>query len=237
MSERTQPKRVCTVCNNHSINPDRYACPHCVQTLRNLLTDLPEKMLALDAAVTRQLRFTPQFRNGGRSANHPLPVNLTASENAYIAHETLLRWTDQLARDRNVPTPTTWGAVGSFLRAITDNLTTTTEGAEAIDEITHALRVVNRTIDAPRYRRIPVHVPCVDHTINPAGDRVPCPGEYYVLLDNDAPWTKAIPDMTCTEDNTHTITPAEWQAALRHSRSDPVEAHAYLATRRGLATA
>ena len=80
-------------------------------------------------------------------------------------------------------------------------------------------------------RRIPTRVKCLDHGTDQLGQRVPCDGEYTVLLNPDS--HGLIPDMVCNQDKAHRITPAEWQRLERRGPADPVAARAMLARIRG----
>ena len=60
---------------------------------------------------------------------------------------------------------------------------------------------------------IPVHVLCLEHGVSDMGERVACCGEYTVRLDPEMPGL--IPDMICSQDNGHRITPEQWQRAAR----------------------
>lgn len=62
----------------------------CLGTLRCLLTDLSGPMVDLDVTLTRQARFTQ--RVGGANAGMPLPFGCEASEEAWVARQTLLAW-------------------------------------------------------------------------------------------------------------------------------------------------
>lgn len=221
--------RICPVCTGHKLAPGRTVCTACVGTLRGLLTDLPDKMEALTAALGRLLRF--QDRVGGRNAETPVPINTKASTVAYQARMRLLAWTDHIAHARGEATPATWAAIGQFLDVRAHWIAAQHDGPEAITALTDTLRDVNQVIDRPRYRRIPVHVPCVQHDTDDQGQRVPCPGSYYVTLDSTQSFT-AVPDMVCDHDPTHRLTPAEWQRGIRRGAYDSTAVRGFLATLR-----
>ena len=217
----------CPVCDRHTLPPGRTACHACVTHLRHQLHDLPGRMDAVTDAIGRRLRFGD--RVGGKSADTPPPVNMTAAEAAYIARTTILTWTDHIAQERCEPTPDTWPTVQTFLDVRAAWLAGQDDGPAGFDELLYALGTINRTIDRPRYRRIPTHVRCLEHDTTDQGERVECPGSYTVTLDDEQTWT-AVPDMVCDHDAEHRLTPAEWQQAQR--RSSPTAAREFLANLR-----
>lgn len=221
--------RTCPVCSSNPLAPGRTVCKHCTGTLRGLLTDLPDKMDALTAALGRLLRF--QERVGGKDAETPVPVNEEVSDVAYHARTTLLIWTDHVAQARGEQTPDTWADIAQFLDVRAQWIASQDAGPDAYNAIIDALRAVNRVIDRPRYRRIPVHVPCVQYDTSDLGERVPCPGSYYVTLDNTQSFT-AVPDMICDHDPTHRLTPAEWQRGARRGAYSSIAVRGFLATLR-----
>ena len=74
----------------------------------------------------------------------------------------------------------------------------------------HALAL--RTARPSGVRRVPLHVRCMEHDTNDQGERIECAGEYYALL---LPWRSDVPDMVCSEDETHRMSPWQWQRAQK----------------------
>lgn len=176
MTHQHREPRTCPL-TGHPIPDDRYASPTAVHTLRTLLVDLPGRMDDLTAAITRQLRFTSQYRHGGRSATTPLPVNMAASDAGYVARQTILTWTDTIAQHRHEATPDTWAEVGRFLDVRAAWLATIPEGPDAISELTHALTTAIRAVDRPADRHYAG--PCTATTTDHHGLAVDCDGELY----------------------------------------------------------
>lgn len=87
------------------------------------------------------------------------------------------------------------------------------------DDATAMRRKVEHAAYPSGRRRVPLHVPCTEHTESDQGERVPCPGSYTATLDPERPGL--IPDMVCDHDPAHRITPLEWQRAARKSSFDP----------------
>lgn len=95
------------------------------------------------------------------------------------------------------------------------------------DEARDMRHLAERTAYPSGRRVIPLQIPCTEHGTSEAGERIECDGWYEVLLDPERPGL--IPDMVCSVDATHRVTPAEWQRATRRTAMDPVAARALLA--------
>lgn len=100
-----------------------------------------------------------------------------------------------------------------------------------VQECADNARKAHNTAHPNGSRRIPTRVKCFDHGTDQHGQRVPCDGEYMVLLNPDA--HGLIPDMVCNQDKAHRITPVEWQRLERRGPADPVAARAMLARIKG----
>lgn len=100
------------------------------------------------------------------------------------------------------------------------------------DDADRLRKLVHRTAHPSGARRIPLHVPCVEHDTDEQGRRVPCEGEYYTLLLPDKP----LGDMVCSHDPAHLMAPWEWQAAARRGRISPRGARHLIGTVRGNTT-
>lgn len=101
-------------------------------------------------------------------------------------------------------------------------------GGDVVDEWRGHARLVHRRAypDRPA-RTIHVGVPCAEHGTDELGQRIPCPGVMTVrLTDSDL-----VPDMVCTLDPTHRISPVEWQRAARRGGYDVERIVAVLAER------
>ena len=79
----------------------------------------------------------------------------------------------------------------------------------------HAVGVIQDALDCGRLmrwltnpqhtRRFRPGIPCVEHTTNDQGHRIECAGEYTARLGEQM---TGLPDLTCTHDATHVLTPA-----------------------------
>ena len=166
---------ICPTCDRHTLPTGRTVCAPCVTHLRTQLADLPGRMDAVTDAIGRRLRFGT--RVGGKSADTPVPVNMQAAENAYIARTTILAWADHIAQARREPTPDTWPTIQTFLDVRAAWLAGQDYGPAAFDELLYALRTVNRTIDRPADTHYAG--PCTATTTDPDGLAADCDGELY----------------------------------------------------------
>lgn len=180
----------CPVCTRERLAPGRTVCHRCVTRLRALLTDLADRMEALDAAVGRLLRFGARYRTGGRSADTPVPVNIKAADTAERTRRTILKWTGHVADARNEPTPLGWADTGRYLDVRATWIASQPAGPDAFNELLDALRDINRAIDRPAERHYAG--PCTGTLVDPAATPddpgsvpVDCDGELYARADRD----------------------------------------------------
>jgi hypothetical protein len=66
-------------------------------------------------------------------------------------------------------------------------------------------------------RKIRLGVRCIEHGTTELGERVPCRGQYATVLDPEA---RGMADMVCEADQSHRMTPLEWQRGLRRGLID-----------------
>jgi hypothetical protein len=164
-----------------AITDDRCVCPRCAATLRSLLADLPDLFGELDIARTRQARIGA----GGTShaAVAPLPFALAPADARWVLATTIVAWLDWVTAVRGHRPPATWREVESYLLrwrgGAVDWLVQHPAGAEAVDELTAALRNARHAIDAPAARQY-------------AG---PCTVALPVV-----PWAPGVADVQCGAD-------------------------------------
>ena len=78
-------------------------------------------------------------------------------------------------------------------------------------------RVANAAYADP-VRLIPVGVKCPEHTADEFGQRVRCAGQLAAPLDPDK--YGQMPDLVCSHDPLHVISPIDWQRAYRKAHGD-----------------
>lgn len=66
-------------------------------------------------------------------------------------------------------------------------------------------------------RRFKPGIPCTEHSTSDQGERVPCPGEYTARLGEQM---TGLPDLVCTEDSSHILTPAGFRRLGRTLNRD-----------------
>lgn len=89
--------------------------------------------------------------------------------------------------------------------------------AAALPIVAHDLRREMYPLAFPSGGRLytpePV-IPCAEHTETDQGERVPCPGHYRAWVTDRA---DGIPDLTCSEDRSHVLSPAGFRRAGRQT--------------------
>lgn len=80
------------------------------------------------------------------------------------------------------------------------------------DDAARLNKLAHNTLNPTGRRTIRLGIPCLEHTTTDHGERTPCTGQYATVLDP----TDRISDLVCTLDDTHRITPLEWQRSQRH---------------------
>ena len=161
----------CSVCSSPTGDGGRLCRTHTDDLHRDLQSLLPhwenrdgrrERVRGLveelEVTITRQARITSE-RHGGRSAEHPLPWNLHASEKASDLNTTVNAWAldtsrlgederDQLAEHHHSDT----AAVAAWLTRNLHTLRHHQEAGQAYDELTNAIREARRAVDRPLER-------------------------------------------------------------------------------------
>ena len=144
----------CSVCSSPTGDGGRLCRTHTDELARDLTT-IPDLVNELEVTITRQARITSE-RHGGRSAEHPLPWNLHASEKASDLNTTINAWAldtsrlgederDQLAEHHHSDTT----AVTAWLTRNLHTLRHHQEAGQAYDELTNAIREARRAVDRP----------------------------------------------------------------------------------------
>lgn len=134
----------CDICTQPA--PDATICSSCVAQLVTELRRLPWLLGQLHITLTRQSRTGE--RNGGRSAERPLPYDHTASVDLETLHATLRVWCDEIATRRGIPVPSgVTAALGRWLLLWPSEIAGHPDAAQLHDELMGALRAAERTID------------------------------------------------------------------------------------------
>lgn len=88
---------------------------------------------------------------------------------------------------------------------------------EFLDDAERLAGLARRTAWPSGARWLRTGVLCAEHGTSDLGERVACTGEYRVHM---LPGQDVMPDMVCSEDQEHRITPLEWQRAERRKPMD-----------------
>lgn len=83
---------------------------------------------------------------------------------------------------------------------------------EFLDDAERLSSLARRTAWPSGARWLRTGIDCTEHDTSDMGERVVCRGEYRVFM---LPGQEAMPNMVCSEDQEHRITPLEWQRAQR----------------------
>lgn len=100
---------------------------------------------------------------------------------------------------------------------------------EFLDDAERLSSLARRTAWPSGARWLRTGVECTEHGTSDLGERVVCTGEYRVHM---LPGQEAMPDMVCSEDQEHRITPLEWQRAMRRRPMDAKAAAKFVRTLR-----
>lgn len=173
-----RPDNTCAV--EHCDRPayDAHVCRGCGNRLIADLSACPDIADDLDVAITRQAVFGPRVGEG-RSAEHPLPVDLWASDVKADLRATLARWVKRVCDERRIPCPPNADitATSAWLRSRVQWLRSWDTGAAACQEIGNAVERARRHIDSPPPR---VYAgPCDGRYAVERTDACPCWHEVY----------------------------------------------------------
>lgn len=195
-------------------------CHDCADRAASNLQDVARDWPATEAQLT-----APDRGNDGtgvKSARNPgIDLNPRVVEaRADITH-TLTFWA-HLLLDENQTLPRPRQDVPGLARFVGTNLRHLTHHhdhglAVSIIEDAHRLARLARSTAYPKgARRYEPGIPCVEHDTDDTGARVPCPGEYGAWV-----WDGMghVPDLECSADREHVLTPAGFRRLGRYVRS------------------
>lgn len=125
-------------------------CVRCETALTVALGQVAALADELDLTVTRQTAMG--VRNGSRSSEKPLPVNLNASEVADNLKATLVGWVRDLEPNLALQPRDDLTAISRWLMCRMDEIRVHKAAGEIHDEITYAIREAWKAIDRPANR-------------------------------------------------------------------------------------
>lgn len=127
---------------------DGYVCQPCASRLERALGDVPALWEELDTVLTRQARYADPE---GRGNDPALMFDTVASELGWVLRNTLSTWCRLIAEERGrvLPTADNPAAVALWLLSHVEWLRHHRAGAEAVEEITSAVKAVRKAVDRP----------------------------------------------------------------------------------------
>lgn len=102
--------------------------------------------------------------------------------------------------------------------------------AALVDDAHGYARMVRTTAFPSGAKRLETGVLCVEHATSEAGERTPCSGMLYVVT---RPGVGVLPDLVCSDDDTHRVDPATWCRSrwqARHGRFNEAAARRLIET-------
>ena len=186
-------ERPCVLCTRPVA--DAKCCVRCRDTLSRDLGDVDALDEQLEIVLTRQTRYAE--RNGSRSAERPLPVDLRASEASWVLRNTLTTWARVMGWTTGA---TTNAALSTWLFVRVEAIRHHEAADECMSEIGAAVGMVRRVVDAPANR--------TSFPVGPCPER-PCPGEIRAFIPADERPAR----MECNVDREHTYEPYQWMRA------------------------
>jgi DNA-binding transcriptional LysR family regulator len=178
---------------------DAKVCVRCRNGLERDLGDVDALTEQLEIVLCRQTAYAE--RNGPRSSERPLPVDLRASEAAWVLRNTLTTWCRVLAWDG---TASTNSDLSGWLLGKAEAIRHHSAAAECIDEIGSAVAMVRVVIDAPANRTtflLSKDLRCPEDG---------CDGELRVFI----PAVENVtPRIQCGDNPEHALEPYQWMRA------------------------
>lgn len=127
---------------------DAAFCVSCRDQLERDLAEVPAYSAELETALSRQTAMGD--RNGGRSADKPLPYDAGASEALTVLRSTLVGWVRVAVEEDDAAWPAdTLDAMSQLLLRRISWLRGHPAGAEAVEEVAAAMRLARRAVDRP----------------------------------------------------------------------------------------
>lgn len=212
---RTQGRPECSC--GRPIHDGAHLCADCVGVMRDKLRKIVERRDDLFAALT-----AAETGAGGGGGNHADSVGLALNDRAIKARQQVseLAWFmvqvlrddfDDLGRPFAPPKQGSdpFAVLAWVERWHLPHLTaaTSAETAEELaGDVYKAERATWNALEPARW--VDVNLTCDQHATSELGERVPCEGQMRARVGRGS-----LPDLVCSQDPAHRITPAEWERA------------------------
>lgn len=228
------------LCQSHHCRPPHHGgprpanhphplCATCEARVAEHLRDIADLWPDTEEALRAPSGGTGRAEPVSGSRTHRLPLNEDVADARAHTLTTLAYWSQVVAAAAGYPPPAafTLETIPNLARWLaTHHLYLTRNDDEgvciSIAHDAHDLRRQLRRVTYPSgARRFPgrheAQLPCVEHTTDDTGARTPCPGVYYAWITDRM---DGFPDLRCTEDPEHTLTPAGFRR-LGRATLDP----------------
>lgn len=140
------PSAGCATLDCEHPAPDTTICRACTWRTRQRLHDIPDLCAELD--ITTAKLAVHGTRNGGRSAEIPLALNLHAAAARHDLDTTIRHWASTLFRTgAPAPTNTTTAGLATYLAEHTPHLAAHPDAADLLDQLTAVTDAAIRAID------------------------------------------------------------------------------------------
>ena len=215
MSDRTAHRHECRC--GKPIHDGAHLCPSHVAKVRGDLLKIADRWADLEAALTSSEKVTSEGAKPKRSTSTGLAINEAVSKAradctsiVWYALQVIRDVCDTAGRDFAPPRTDDTGEMARWVA--TWHLVTITAKVE--QEV--AERIAGDLIDAESatfnaldpVRWVNVNLACDDHGTTELGERVPCTGTMRARVGRGV-----LPDLVCSVDPGHTISPAQWERA------------------------
>jgi hypothetical protein len=129
---------------------DATLCHKCLWDVERDLGDIPALADELDTTISRQTASGQ--RDGGRSAEVPMPYNVRASQVATDLHATLVGWVRDMHDPREHWPADTATSMARWMLSRIERIRQHPAGDQLRDEISYAVREARRAVDRPADR-------------------------------------------------------------------------------------
>lgn len=192
-------------------------CPTCIGKARDHLRYVADSWDDLEQALMRGGGAMGEPVKGSRDVGLVLNEQASAARTKAAADlwayaRIVFDWADEADRsiaspsDQTVPGLAVWLAT-RHVDVFAKHVGRSTASA-FMDDVWAMSSLVRKAAYPSGARKVETGLRCVEHGTSPDGERVSCMGEMRAWV---VPHAVVLPDLVCSEDQTHRIDPATWQ--------------------------
>jgi hypothetical protein len=194
-------------------------CPTCIDNAADDLRFIADAWADLEDALMRPTGPAGEPIKGSRDVGLILNERASRARTAVAADlwafaRIILEWGDDQGRTLTGPADQTIPGLARWIANWHLSVFTVHAGRltalSFIDDVTLGRRAVKSAAYPLGTRKVETGLRCTEHADSPEGERTPCTGEMCAWV---TPRMSALPDLVCSEDETHRIDPATWQRA------------------------